>query len=203
MTFRDAVTERACAVCHRLSVRAAVLASQWCAVTQPLARWRSLGAARQRSEAQWHSGTRRPAAVRHAARCPHRQHVAGGCRVETEGRALPVAVSVVKPKRDGSTWGAKPSAPKPQARASGSRQAQHCPKAQPRPAGEVETLARAWSTPLAGHGRCGGAGIQRACPGVQTGQTPGPASSRWKGGGELQPRSGCSLPLFGPRRTRG
>lgn len=72
-----------------------------------------------------------------------------------------VAAAIGGPKADGSAWGATPRAPEAGRRGQVGQVWQRQTNAQPRPAGVVETLARAWSAPLqAGCGRCGGAGIK-------------------------------------------
>ena len=48
-----------------------------------------LGAARQRSEAQWHSGARRSAAARQAAPCPQGRRDAGGAASKPQAGRSP------------------------------------------------------------------------------------------------------------------
>lgn len=127
MAFCDGVTERARAVCHRLSVR--VGRSRKPKALSHVAEGRVVhsGAARQRSEAKWHSGARRPAADQVTAPCPHGPQPAGGSRAEMADRVT-VVDAIRVPQDEGSAWGAMPSAPKPQARETGSSLASHRPR---------------------------------------------------------------------------
>lgn len=201
-SFRDAVTiitglsvmasrKVAGTVCRRLSVRAVVSASRRCAATVPRRLGGEVGG---RLAAEQHSGARRSADARHEAPPPMAVEVTRGeprcnCQQDIVRRASNSSPQGLRCRVGGET-------PRPLAEGAGkwvSTNASSVPSGDtcPRVKRHAESVVR----------RTGAPAFQSAWPGVQPGQTPGPASSRGEGGGELQPPCGCSFPLFVPCRT--